>query len=150
MLLSIQTRVGLTHNLEAINAETASPAVYLCDSGGQYSDGTTDVTRTLHFGTPSADEIRANTRVLQGHIAIDNAIFPTSATGTNGYRIDALARQFLWTDGLDYRHGTGHGVGSYLNVHEGPMGIGVRPAYKDHNLKAGQCISNEPGYYKVR
>lgn len=80
--------------------------VYLCDSGGQYTDGTTDVTRTLHFGTPSADEINAYTRVLQGHIAIDMFQMPVTATGTNGYRLDALARQYLWEDGLDYRHGS--------------------------------------------
>ena len=96
-----------------------SAPVYLCDSGGQYIDGTTDVTRTLHFGTPSAEEIHAFTRVLQGHIAIDMMQIPVTALGCNGYRLDALARQFLWEDGLDYRHGTGHGVGSYLNVHEG-------------------------------
>merc|ERR1712093_118694 len=128
---------------------TVDPSqIYLCDSGAQYADGTTDVTRTLHFGTPSQEEIRANTRVLQGHIAIDTMKVPMSGTGCNGYRLDALARQYLWQDGLDYRHGTGHGVGSYLNVHEGPMGIGVRPVYKDYDLKPGQCISNEPGYYK--
>ncbi|KIJ15105.1 hypothetical protein PAXINDRAFT_169294 [Paxillus involutus ATCC 200175] len=118
--------------------------IYLCDSGGQYLDGTTDVTRTWHFGTPSAEEKRAFTRVLQGHIAIDTAIFPT---GTTGFIIDSWARRALWQDGLDYRHGTGHGVGHFLNVHEGPQGIGTRIAYNSTPLKAGMTVSNEPGYY---
>lgn len=118
--------------------------VYLCDSGAQYLDGTTDVTRTWHFGTPTAEEKRAFTRVLQGHIAIDTAIFPN---GTTGFVIDAFARKALWQDGLDYRHGTGHGVGHFLNVHEGPHGIGVRIGYNASPLKAGMTVSNEPGYY---
>jgi len=118
--------------------------IYLCDSGGQYLDGTTDVTRTLHFGTPTAEQRRAFTRVLQGHIAIDTAVFPT---GTSGYNIDTWARRYLWRDGLDYRHGTGHGVGHFLNVHEGPQGIGTRIAYNSTPLRAGMTVSNEPGYY---
>jgi Xaa-Pro aminopeptidase len=118
--------------------------IYLCDSGGQYLDGTTDVTRTLHFGTPSADQRRALTRVLQGHIAIDTAVFPN---GTSGYIIDTWARRYLWKDGLDYRHGTGHGVGHFLGVHEGPQGIGTRIAYNSTPLKPGMTVSNEPGYY---
>ncbi|KZT10210.1 Creatinase/aminopeptidase [Laetiporus sulphureus 93-53] len=118
--------------------------IYLCDSGGQYLDGTTDVTRTWHFGTPTAEERRAFTRVLQGHIAIDTAIFPN---GTTGYVIDSWARRPLWEDGLDYRHGTGHGVGHFLNVHEGPQGVGVRIAYNSTPLKSGMTVSNEPGYY---
>jgi len=118
--------------------------IYLCDSGAQFSDGTTDVTRTWHFGTPTAEEKRAFTRVLQGHIAIDTLIFPK---GTSGYIIDSFARRALWQDGLDYRHGTGHGVGHFLNVHEGPQGIGTRIAYNDTVLKAGMTLSNEPGYY---
>jgi Xaa-Pro aminopeptidase len=85
--------------------------VYLCDSGAQYYDGTTDTTRTLHFGTPTEFEKKAYTLVLKGHIALDRAVFPK---GTNGYALDVLARQFLWAEGLDYRHGTGHGVGSFL------------------------------------
>ena len=85
--------------------DLASP-VYLCDSGGQYTDGTTDVTRTMHFGQPSEEEINAYTRVLQGHIAVDSFQMPVLSTGTNGYRLDALARQYLWEDGLDYRHGS--------------------------------------------
>jgi len=119
--------------------------IYLCDSGGQYEDGTTDVTRTWHFGSPTDEEKRAFTRVLQGHIAIDSLIFPN---GTSGFKIDAVARMPLWSDGLDYRHGTGHGVGHFLNVHEGPHGIGVRIEYNDTALKSGMTVSNEPGYYK--
>ncbi|BGP42998.1 hypothetical protein JCM10449v2_007013 [Rhodotorula kratochvilovae] len=118
--------------------------IYLCDSGAQFSDGTTDVTRTLHFGTPSEFEKRAYTRVLQGHIAIDSAVFPETTTG---YMLDPWARRALWEDGLDYRHGTGHGVGHFLNVHEGPMGIGTRIAYNDIKLQPYQILSNEPGYY---
>jgi len=108
-------------------------------------DGTTDVTRTWHFGVPTEQEKRSFTRVLQGHIAIDTAVFPN---GTTGYVIDSWARRALWKDGLDYRHGTGHGVGSFLNVHEGPHGIGVRIGYNSKPLKAGMTVSNEPGYYE--
>ncbi|TFY78231.1 hypothetical protein EWM64_g5781 [Hericium alpestre] len=124
--------------------------IYLCDSGAQFLDGTTDVTRTWHFGTPTDEEMRAFTRVLQGHIAIDTAIFPN---GTSDYRFidmtlsDTWARRALWQDGLDYRHGTGHGVGHFLNVHEGPQGIGTRIAYNSTALKPGMTVSNEPGYY---
>ncbi|GLB39134.1 putative peptidase M24B family protein [Lyophyllum shimeji] len=118
--------------------------IYLCDSGAQFLDGTTDVTRTWHFGTPTDEEKRAFTRVLQGHIAFDTLVFPT---GTTGYIIDAMARRALWQEGLDYRHGTGHGVGHYLNVHEGPHGIGVRIGYNSSPLKVGMTVSNEPGYY---
>lgn len=120
-------------------------AIYLCDSGAQYLDGTTDTTRTLHFGEPTDMERRAYTLVLKGHIALDNVRFPK---GTTGYAIDGLARQFLWQEGLDYRHGTGHGVGSYLNVHEGPIGIGTRVQYSEVPLSVGNVISNEPGYYE--
>ncbi|KAF9997733.1 hypothetical protein BGZ79_008560 [Entomortierella chlamydospora] len=119
--------------------------VYLCDSGGQYLDGTTDITRTLHFQTPTAHEKRCFTRVLQGHIAIDSAIFPD---GTTGYSLDILSRRALWTDGLDFRHGTGHGVGAFLNVHEGPHGCGPRPAYNEVALVPGMTLTNEPGYYE--
>ncbi|TEB29897.1 putative Xaa-Pro aminopeptidase P [Coprinellus micaceus] len=118
--------------------------VYLCDSGAQFLDGTTDVTRTWHFGTPTPEEKRSFTRVLQGHIAIDMAIFPT---GTTGYLIDSWARRHLWQDGLGM-HGTGHGVGHFLNVHEGPQGIGVRIAYNSTALKPGMTVTNEPGYYE--
>ncbi|KAG9232756.1 putative Xaa-pro aminopeptidase P [Amylocarpus encephaloides] len=120
-------------------------AIYLCDSGAQYLDGTTDTTRTLHFGEPTEMERKAYTLVLKGHIALDVAVFPK---GTSGFALDTLARQFLWEEGLDYRHGTGHGVGSYLNVHEGPIGIGTRIQYSEVPLAAGNVISNEPGYYE--
>lgn len=119
--------------------------IYLCDSGAQYLDGTTDTTRTLHFGQPTDLEREAYTLVLKGHIALDLAIFPK---GTSGYALDALARQHLWASGLEYRHGTGHGVGSYLNVHEGPIGIGTRVQYTEVPLAPGNVISNEPGYYE--
>ena len=89
-------------------------AVYLCDSGAQYRDGTTDTTRTLHFGTPTDMERKAYTLVLKGHIGLDRAKFPK---GTSGFALDTLARQYLWAEGLDYRHGTGHGVGSFLVRH---------------------------------
>ncbi|KAI9092402.1 peptidase M24, structural domain-containing protein [Phlyctochytrium arcticum] len=119
--------------------------LYLCDSGAQFRDGTTDVTRTIHFGTPTDEEKDAFTRVLKGHIQIDLAVFPQ---GTTGYLLDVLARMPLWRAGLDFRHGTGHGVGAYLNVHEGPHGIGPRIGYNDVPLEAGMTITNEPGYYK--
>ncbi|KAI9308768.1 peptidase M24, structural domain-containing protein [Cunninghamella echinulata] len=119
--------------------------IYLCDSGGQYKDGTTDVTRTLHFGEPTAYEKRCFTRVLQGHIAVDAAVFPK---GTSGFLIDPFARLPLWKDGLNFLHGTGHGVGSFLNVHEGPHGIGIRIAYNDTPLAAGMTVTDEPGYYE--
>jgi Xaa-Pro aminopeptidase len=115
----------------------------LIDSGAQYEDGTTDVTRTVAIGEPSADMRDRFTRVLRGHIAIASAVFPD---GTTGAQLDTLARQFLWQAGLDFEHGTGHGVGSYLSVHEGPARIsrlGTSP------LKRGMILSNEPGYYKT-
>ncbi|KAI9689604.1 MAG: hypothetical protein M1822_010256 [Bathelium mastoideum] len=119
--------------------------VYLCDSGAQYLDGTTDTTRTLHFGQPSELERQSYTLVLKGNIALELAKFPK---GTSGFALDALARQHLWAQGLDYRHGTGHGVGSFLNVHEGPIGIGTRVQYSEVQLSVGNVISDEPGYYE--
>ncbi|KAF2841489.1 putative Xaa-Pro aminopeptidase P [Patellaria atrata CBS 101060] len=120
-------------------------AIYLCDSGAQYLDGTTDTTRTLHFAEPTDMERKAYTLVLKGNIALERAKFPK---GTSGFALDTLARQFLWAEGLDYRHGTGHGVGSYLNVHEGPIGIGTRVQYSEVSLAVGNVISDEPGYYE--
>lgn len=119
--------------------------VYLCDSGAQYLDGTTDTTRTIHFGIPSSDEKKAYTLVLKGLIALETAVFPR---GTTGFALDCLARQHLWKSGLDYHHGTGHGVGAYLNVHEGPIGIGTRVQYADVPLAPGNVVTNEPGYYE--
>jgi len=118
--------------------------LYLVDSGGQYLDGTTDITRTVAIGTPSAEMRDRFTRVLKGHIALATCRFPK---GTTGAQLDALARQFLWQVGLDFDHGTGHGVGSYLNVHEGPQRIS-RMA-NDQALLPGMIVSNEPGYYKT-
>jgi len=112
---------------------------YLNDSGGQYRDGTCDTTRTVHFGRPTAEQSEAYTRVLQGHIAIDSAIFPE---GTTGAQLDVLARKALWKDGLNYMHGTGHGFGSFLNVHEGPHSFSSAVP-----LVPGHVITNEPGFY---
>ncbi|KAM0334068.1 hypothetical protein ACHAQA_001088 [Verticillium albo-atrum] len=120
-------------------------AIYLCDSGAQYLDGTTDVTRTVHYGCPTEAEKLAYTLVLKGNIALDSAIFPK---GTTGFALDCLARQHLWREGLDYRHGTGHGVGSYLNVHEGPIGIGTRVQFAEVSLASGNVVSIEPGFYE--
>ena len=117
--------------------------LFLLDSGAQYEDGTTDVTRTVAVGEPTAEMRDRFTRVLKGHIAIARAVFPK---GTSGAQIDALARQALWQAGLDFDHGTGHGVGSYLSVHEGPQRLsklGTQP------LEPGMILSNEPGYYKT-
>ena len=118
--------------------------LYLVDSGAQYLDGTTDVTRTIAVGTPSEEMRDRFTRVLKGHIAIATALFPV---GTVGGQLDTLARQSLWNAGLDYEHGTGHGVGSFLNVHEGPHRISKSLAGAP--LKPGMIVSNEPGYYKT-
>eukprot|EP00898_Chlorokybus_atmophyticus_P006268 jgi/Chlat1/6642/Chrsp49S06121 len=126
-------------------AEFDPDKMYLCDSGAQYRDGTTDVTRTVHFGEPSAHERACFTKVLQGHIALDTVVFPN---GTNGHVLDVLARRALWDAGLDYRHGTGHGVGSFLNVHEGPQLISFRLPAVSVPMKANMTITNEPGYYE--
>lgn len=117
--------------------------IYLLDSGGQYLTGTTDVTRTIALGMPTPEQKDRYTRVLKGHIALATARFPK---GTTGVQLDILARQFLWEIGCDYDHGTGHGVGSYLNVHEGPQNISKRNL--DVPLQPGMILSNEPGYYK--
>ena len=123
--------------------------IYLVDSGGQFADGTTDVTRTIIVGTPTAEMKDRFTRVLKGHIAVATAVFPE---GTNGGQIDGFARQYLWVAGLDYAHGTGHGVGAFLSVHEGPQRI-AKPGYPGGGpgepLRAGMFLSNEPGYYKA-
>jgi Xaa-Pro aminopeptidase len=117
--------------------------IYLIDSGGQYPDGTTDVTRTMIVGTPTPEMRDRFTRVLKGHIALATLRFPE---GTTGAALDAFARKPLWDAGLDYDHGTGHGVGAYLSVHEGPQNISKRPIAQA--LKAGMICSNEPGFYK--
>ena len=128
----------------ATNRRLEAGQLFLLDSGAQYLDGTTDVTRTVAIGEPS-DEMRDRfTRVLRGHIAVARCRFPD---GTTGSQIDTLARQFLWQAGLDYDHGTGHGVGSYLGVHEGPQRISKLP--NTVALRPGMIVSNEPGYYKT-
>lgn len=99
----------------------------------------------MHFGSPTKVEIDRFTRVLKGNIAVNRAIFPA---GTTGFMLDILARQYLWNIGLDYRHGTGHGVGHYLNVHEGPQNISFRPSANETPLKPGMTITDEPGYYE--
>ena len=131
------------------NAPLELGQLYLVDSGGQYRDGTTDVTRVLPIGAPTPEMRDRFTRVLKGHIALATAIFPH---GTNGGQLDGFARRPLWEVGLDYAHGTGHGVGAYLSVHEGPQRIAT-PNYPgggpSEPLRAGMIISNEPGYYKA-
>ena len=118
-------------------------SVYLVDSGGQYPDGTTDITRTVAIGDPGDEVRRMFTLVLKGHIALDQARFPAGTTGT---QLDVLARQYLWQQGYDYDHGTGHGVGSFLSVHEAPQRISK--AHNPFPLSPGMIVSNEPGYYR--
>ena len=134
---------------EKTNRKLEQGTLYLIDSGGQYVDGTTDITRTIPIGQPT-DEMRDRfTRVLKGHIAIATAVFPK---GTRGSQLDSFARRPLWEAGLDYAHGTGHGVGSFLSVHEGPQRIspvGSSQSGGDEPLQAGMILSNEPGYYKT-
>ncbi|HVZ69335.1 MAG TPA: aminopeptidase P family protein [Rhizomicrobium sp.] len=135
----VHYRVTQSTNRPILNNE-----MFLIDSGGQYPDGTTDVTRTLIIGKPTPEMRDRFTRVLKGHIALATAKFPD---GTTGAALDAFARRPLWEAGLDYEHGTGHGVGSYLSVHEGPQNISKRPIAQA--LKPGMICSNEPGYYKA-
>ncbi len=130
---------------EETNRAILPGSLYLIDSGGQYLDGTTDVTRTVAIGTPNAEMRDRFTRVLKGHIAMASAVFPV---GTRGVQIDAIVRQHLWAAGLDFAHGTGHGVGSYLGVHEGPQRI-AQTGNSEEPLVAGMIVSNEPGYYKT-
>ena len=126
------------------NRPIVKDEMFLIDSGGQYPDGTTDVTRTVILGTPTPEMKDRFTRVLKGHIALATARFPE---GTIGMQLDSFARRPLWDAGLDYDHGTGHGVGSYLSVHEGPQNISKRPV--NQPLLPGMICSNEPGYYKT-
>ena len=141
---------------EETNRALEPGSVYLVDSGGQYADGTTDITRTVWIGHPAdgggpvpAEVKDRFTRVLKGHIAIARAVFPA---GTNGSQLDTLARAHLWAAGLDYAHGTGHGVGSFLAVHEGPQRIAKAAggqAGTGQALLPGMILSDEPGYYKA-
>ncbi|XP_054726710.1 xaa-Pro aminopeptidase ApepP [Anastrepha obliqua] len=130
---------------EETNRRIVSEEIYLCDSGAQYLDGTTDVTRTFHFGEPTEFQKEAYTRVLKGQLTLGSTIFPKEVKGNV---LDTIARKSLWDVGLDYGHGTGHGVGSFLNVHEGPMGVGTRVMPDDPGLQENMFISNEPGYYQ--
>ncbi|GJN92494.1 hypothetical protein Rhopal_005524-T1 [Rhodotorula paludigena] len=118
---------------------------YLNDSGAQYLDGTIDTTRTMHFGRPTGEHRRAYTRVLQGHMAVDRLVFPE---GTTGEQVDALARAPLWSEGMNYGHGTGHGVGEYLSVHETQVGISHSLGYFNTPFVPGHITSNEPAYYE--
>ncbi|GAA0454717.1 MULTISPECIES: aminopeptidase P family protein [Sphingomonas] len=131
------------------NAPILPGQLFLIDSGGQYADGTTDITRVMPVTEPTAEMRDRFTRVLKGHIAVATAIFPD---GTTGAQIDAFARRPLWEAGLDFAHGTGHGIGAYLSVHEGPQRI-AQPTYPGGGplepLRAGMLLSNEPGYYKA-
>ena len=136
---------------EESNLPIEPNSVFLVDSGGQYADGTTDITRTVWIGPgePRQEHKDRFTRVLKGHIALDRAVFPQ---GTIGGQLDTLARQYLWAAGVDYAHGTGHGVGSFLSVHEGPQRIAKAQggqAGTGQELLAGMILSNEPGYYKA-
>ena len=126
------------------NKKLEPGTLYLIDSGAQYLDGTTDITRTIAIGTPTSEHRDRFTRVLKGHIALATVRFPA---GTTGSQLDVLARHSLWQAGLDYDHGTGHGVGSFLSVHEGPHRISKAP--NTVALKPGMIVSNEPGYYKT-
>lgn len=129
---------------EETNLPIKSGELFLLDSGGQYSDGTTDITRTMIVGTPTKEHKDRFTRVLKGHIALSSTHFPK---GTSGQALDSIARKPLWDVGLDYDHGTGHGVGSYLAVHEGPQRIAKLGSSVP--LQDGMILSNEPGYYKA-
>jgi Xaa-Pro aminopeptidase len=134
---------------EKTNRKLETGTLYLIDSGGQYVDGTTDITRTVPIGEPTNEMRDRFTRVLKGHIAVATAVFPK---GTRGTQLDSFARRPLWDAGLDYAHGTGHGVGSFLAVHEGPQRIAPVTSSQsggDEPLAAGMVISNEPGYYKT-
>ena len=127
---------------EASDRTMQKGELFLVDSGGQYLDGTTDITRTIALGEQPGDRKDRFTRVLQGHIALASAVFPPD---TSGYQLDILARQPLWRAGLDYAHGTGHGVGTYLGVHEGPQSVAKKAPWVP--LRPGMILSNEPGYY---
>ncbi|XP_051169739.1 xaa-Pro aminopeptidase ApepP-like [Leptopilina boulardi] len=133
------------HPTSASDKLITDKEVYLCDAGAQFLDGTTDTTRTWHFGTPTDYERECFTRVFKGQCFLNMAIFPNMIKGNY---LDTLARKSLWDVGLDYIHGTGHGVGSYLNVHEFPIGISWKPMPDDPGVQAGVFLSNEPGFYE--
>jgi len=150
---SFDTIAGYGHNGAIIHykpeketcLEIGTDSLFLLDSGGQYCNGTTDVTRTVSFADIPSPQLKYfYTLVLKGHIAFEQLVFPE---GTFGSRLDSIARVALWRNGLDYPHGTGHGVGAYLNVHEGPQGVGFRKRNNEVGFFPGMTISNEPGYY---
>ncbi|XP_063404101.1 xaa-Pro aminopeptidase 1-like isoform X1 [Mytilus trossulus] len=147
------TNAAIIHYMPSLstNVEIKTDNMYLLDSGGQYLDGTTDVTRTFHYGVPTNRQKECYTRVLMGHIDLARFIFYKGSYGPYGREIDAIARRPLWEVGLDYRHGTGHGVGAYLSVHEGPGRISLaHPRVdKDIPLDEFQVFSDEPGYYET-
>ena len=126
------------------DSQLRAEGVFLLDSGAQYVDGTTDITRTMTLGKPTAEHKRIYTAVLKGHLQLARSCFPA---GVNGYQLDVLARQPLWAEQLEYNHGTGHGVGAALCVHEGPFSVSKR--YNTVALEAGHILSNEPGCYLV-
>ncbi len=137
---SAMCHYGATSQTDRVLQKTG---MFLSDSGGNYLTGTTDITRTINLGTPTKQEIMDYTLVLKGHIAVATALFPK---GTKGFQIDTLARQFLWKEGMNFGHGTGHGVGFFLCVHEGPARISPHPV--DVELKKGMLLTNEPGLYR--
>ncbi|CAG0888017.1 unnamed protein product, partial [Darwinula stevensoni] len=127
------------------DCQISTDNIFLLDCGSHYKTGTTDVTRTVHFGKPTEEQIKRFTEVLRGHIALATVKFPKK---TLGVRLDLVARKYLWEEGLDYGHGTGHGVGAFLNVHEGPILISFRANPADPGLQEGMFVTDEPGYYK--
>lgn len=134
------------HPQESTSATIKKDGVLLVDSGGQYHDGTTDITRTMALSAPTIQQKRSYTNVLKGHIALANAVFPE---GTTGGQLDILARQFLWNNQTNFLHGTGHGVGYFLNVHEGPQSISPAQSMMTKTpIELGMVTSNEPGYYE--
>ena len=143
--------IGKNAALPHYHADNKNPVtlknncIYLCDSGGQYYDGTTDITRTIILGEPNREQIDRFTRVLKGHINLSSYIFPK---GTKGTDIDHLARKSLKEIKCDYDHGTGHGIGSFLSVHEAPQRISKKSMFPSVELLPGMILSNEPGYYK--
>lgn len=133
------------HPTPSNNSKINPDEIYLNDSGSHFLDGTTDTTRTIHLGKPQKQEILHYTLVLKANLALSQLKFPENTLGS---QIDAISRQHLWKYQVDYGHGTSHGIGSFLNVHEGPMSIGLRPTASASYIKPGQVLSNEPGYYE--
>jgi len=144
-IMAYQEHSAMCHYSATLESDVPikKQGMFLTDSGGNYLTGTTDITRTVNLGTPTRQEIKDYTLVLQGHICVATALFPR---GTKGFQIDTLARQFLWNEGMDFGHGTGHGVGFFLCVHEGPAKISPHPI--DVDLKEGMFLTNEPGLYR--